>query len=348
MSMVDASGPGITAVPLSGTKQVLREAYKRRRPVLLQGRPGSAKTALAIQAALDMGWRVLVFALAGWDPVDARGFPTPDKENNRAIWLPFGDLEQALNATEPTLIVLDDLGAASPAVQASVAPLIHDDSREINGRKLPDCVTIVATTNLKGDKSGAVGILDHIRSRFYTCIEVLPDVASYIAWLASHGGHPTVTAFLKVRGADLLCAPKPNMDCVAWPNLRTWQYFSDILTWDLDKPTRTACLMGAVGREATEEYLGFISIAGKCPTLQEIVTDPRRAMVPIDGAVLYAASAMIADGAKPEHAEQIFTYLARLPMEQQAFTMALFQHRNKGMINTAAYRDWAVKNQAAF
>lgn len=118
-------------------------------PVLLTGAPGVGKSSIVEAAAKQNGFDLILSHPVVSDPTDAKGLPWPGKDGESATFLPFGDLAQALKATRPTVWFLDDLGQASPAVQASYMQLLL--ARRVNGHKLPDCVTFVAATNRRSD-----------------------------------------------------------------------------------------------------------------------------------------------------------------------------------------------------
>ena len=56
-----------------------------------------------------------------------------------AYFLPYGELHEILHAQEETIFFLDDLGQATPAVQAACMQLIL--ARRINGHIVSDKVT---------------------------------------------------------------------------------------------------------------------------------------------------------------------------------------------------------------
>jgi hypothetical protein len=49
-------------------------------------------------------------------------------------------------------------------------------ARRVNSFTLPDCVSFVAASNRRQDKAGVTGILEPVKSRFATILEVSPDL----------------------------------------------------------------------------------------------------------------------------------------------------------------------------
>ena len=87
------------------------------------------------------------------DPTDYKGMPAVVQGDGgpTASFLPFGELNRMLSATVPTVVMMDDLGQAPPAVQAAVMQLIL--ARQINGRRISDHVSFIAATNRREDRA---------------------------------------------------------------------------------------------------------------------------------------------------------------------------------------------------
>lgn len=137
--------------------ELVSQYLDARIPVLLTGAPGVGKSSIVEAAATAARYDVILSHPVVSDPTDAKGLPWPGKDGESATFLPFGDLARAIKATQPTVWFLDDLGQAGPAVQASYMQLLL--ARQVNGHKLPDCITFVAATNRRMDRAGVTGIL---------------------------------------------------------------------------------------------------------------------------------------------------------------------------------------------
>jgi len=144
--------------------------FSIREPVLVTGAPGIGKSDIIAQAATANGMGLLISHPVTADPTDAKGLPWPVQGSDHATFLPFGDLYQAINATSPMVWFLDDLGQASPAVQAAFMQLLL--ARRVNGHALPECVTFAAATNRRIDRAGVSGILEPVKSRFASIVEL--------------------------------------------------------------------------------------------------------------------------------------------------------------------------------
>ena len=69
-----------------------------RLPVLITGAPGIGKSDIVAQAAKQLDHELILPHPAVKEPTEVSGFPWPDHENDRARFLPFGDLATAIEA----------------------------------------------------------------------------------------------------------------------------------------------------------------------------------------------------------------------------------------------------------
>ena len=216
-------------------------------PVLLTGAPGVGKSSIVEQAAAASGFDVILSHPVVADPTDAKGLPWPGKDGTEATFLPFGDLAQAIKASRPTVWFLDDLGQASPAVQASFMQLLL--ARRVNGHVLPDCVTFVAATNRRTDRAGVSGILTPVLSRFGAVVGVEVAVDDWCRWAFGAGVPPELISFMRFRPKllhDMGDGKKAN-DMENFPCPRTWEYAGKAINMALPDDLEFTALAGAVG-----------------------------------------------------------------------------------------------------
>lgn len=274
---------------------------------MLAGAPGVGKSDLVFQACQTAGLDCVVFHPVVSDPTDFKGLPYAT--DGKADFLPYGDLRVLLESTVPTLAFLDDLGQAPATVQAACMQLLL--LRRLNGHRIPDHVTFAAATNRRQDKAGVSGILEPVKGRFCTIIEVQADVQSWSAWAISHGVAPEVVAFVRFR-PDLLHAFKPTADIVNSPCPRTWAAAGRLVKLGI---RNREILGGAIGEGAALELVAFLDIYSSMPSIDAILLDPANAPVPSTDkpATLYAVACGLAYRASTATAGRIATYANRLP-----------------------------------
>lgn len=263
----------------------LAQAIAARLPVLVTGAPGIGKTDVITGAAAQAGADLIISHPVVEDPTNAKGLPWPDKEGKTATFLPFGELARAINAKKPTVWFLDDLGQAPPMVQASYMQLLL--ARRVNNHVLPDCVTFVAATNRRTDRAAVSGILEPVKSRFATIVELVPNLDAWCAWAFKHGVPAELIAFLRFR-SPLLCAFEASADLTNSPVPRTWAHVSKLLALPLPPAVQLAAISGAVGQGAAIEFASFQQLYAELPTIDSILKDPNASQLPTKPATLYA------------------------------------------------------------
>jgi len=311
-------------------------ALSRRRSVLLVGSPGVGKSDIVSQAAAAAGMELVVMHPAVSDPTDFSGMPAV--VDAKAEFLPFGQLRQLIEADKPTVGFADDVGQASPAVQAALMQLFL--AREIAGQKISDHVVWLAATNRRQDRAGVGGILEPVKSRFTSIIHLEPDIESWKVWALGHGVAPVVVAFLSFR-PDLLNDFRPSADIHNSPCPRTWASLASLVSDGLDS---LPWLAGAVGQAAAAEFLAFLAIWRDLPSIDGILLDPAGADVPSEPSALYAVSGALASAATVGNWARVMTYGARLPREFGVLLVRDAVRRDKGLQHTPEFVKWASDN----
>lgn len=281
-------------------------------PVLLTGAPGVGKSSIVEAAATAARYDVILSHPVVSDPTDAKGLPWPGKDGESATFLPFGDLAKAIKATQPTVWFLDDLGQASPAVQASYMQLLL--ARQVNGHKLPDCITFVAATNRRTDRAGVTGILAPVLSRFGAVIGIEPTVDDWSEWALAANMPPALISFLRFRPNLLqVFDAKRADDMENFPCPRTWEYAGKAINMGLPDDLEFAALAGAVGEGAATELRAFLSmVRSKLPNPDSIVLSPDNAPIPDRPDLLWAVSTALAKKATDTNCGRIFRYAERM------------------------------------
>ncbi len=334
---------------LSAAMRVLTRKIKAKLPVLLVGAPGIGKTDLAKQLARDTKHHLLVSHPVVCDPTDAKGLPAigPD---GIARFLPYGVLALVMAATEPTLWLLDDLGQASPAVQAAFMQLLL--ARHIDGVAIPDCVTIIAATNRKGDRAGVSGLLEPVKSRFVTIIEIQADLPSWTNWAFQEGLPPELIAFLQFN-PELFHVHNPTTELVNSPAPRTWHNAAKIMQAGLDEDIAVASeeLAGAIGSAAATQFMKFMTVAHDMPSLEDILMGPETARVPTELSTLWLLTSGLASHVTKKNFKAISTYALRINEADKgdlaAYLIRKCVTRNPELTQTAAYSGLLVNEAFA-
>jgi len=334
-------------------KQLIRLLVKTipaKLPVMVAGMPGVGKTmiAKAVAAKLKMDLQVMHPVVS--DPTDAKGMPWiffDDKEGQpKALFVPFEDLKRLMDATKPLLVLLDDLGQAPPAVQAAFMQLIL--AREINGKKISDHVVFLAATNRREDRAGVSGILEPVKSRFVTIIELIPHLESWVEWAIDFGIEPELIAFVNYcpwvleGGKDGF---KPSADMVNSPCPRTMEHLDNLVKLKLDADLRPAAYSGCIGHAASVEYTGFERTLNALPDMNQVVNDPMNAPAPDSKMVMYCMTGVFHRIMNKKNIDNIYKYAVKhFSLELQAVFHFGVDKFKAELIKSVGYVHWSANN----
>ena len=318
----------------------LAKTIAAKLPVLIKGPPGVGKTAIVEQAAEEAGANLIVMHPVVSDPTDFKGMPAITAKGT-AEFLPFGDLKALMTAKAPTVCLMDDVGQAPAAVQAALMQLIL--ARQINGKAISDHVVFVAATNRREDKAGVSGLLEPVKSRFATIVDLEPNVNHWCEWALENRVPPEVVAFVRFR-PELMTAPgAPTNDIVNRPSPRTVTNMSKLYAIGFDD---LETLGGAVGAAFAAEFVGFIKVWKDLPSVDSILVSPESAKLPQTPAGRFAIATALATVATAENMGRVIKYAVRLPEEFSVLCVRDALRKSPAAANCADFIKWANKNQA--
>jgi hypothetical protein len=298
----------LPALKPQGLIELLTKAIPKRRPVLVAGAPGIGKTQLVEQTAQALGFNLIVSHPAVSDPTDFKGLPWFDAKSKVADFRPIGEFAAALLATMPTVWFFDDLAQAPESVQAACMQLFL--ARRVGEHILPDCVTFVAATNGRQHRAGARGLLEPVKSRFATIVELHTDIDAWARWAFDAGISPMLIAFLRYR-PELLSKFEASADLTNSPSPRTWQHAAQIEDLDLSAEVESVALAGAVGEAAATEYQVFRRMYKSLVNVDAILLNPDKAPLPTSPNERYAVAIALAGRATEQNFNRICTYAKR-------------------------------------
>jgi hypothetical protein len=320
----------------SHLKKGLSIAFRNRFPVLLVGQPGVGKSDIVAQTAEQEGMDLIISHPVVSDPTDYKGMPFVVQ--GRAEFLPFGELRRIVEARQPTVFFLDDLGQASPSVQAAAMQLLL--ARRVGEHRVSDLVTFAAATNRRQDRAGVQGILEPVKSRFISILHLDPDVDDWCAWAIGNGMPAELVSFIRFR-PDMLAAFIPTRDMVNSPSPRTVASVGHLMNAGIPEELVFEMLSGAAGSEFATEFLAYLRIFERIPDPDQILASPAEADIPTEPSILYALCGSLGTRANADNFARIVTFANRLAPEFSVLLVRECGLRNPEVMETQAFRDWA-------
>ncbi len=318
-------------------KKTLLKTVQAGLPVLIKGAPGIGKSDIVMQVAAELKMKLLISHPVVSDPTDFKGLP--GIVDGKAEFLPFGDLRFLIEAKKPTIAFLDDLGQAPAVVQAAAMQLIL--ARRVNGHKISDKVVFIAATNRRQDRAGVTGILEPVKSRFATILELEANADEWVEWAMENDMPAELMGFIHFR-PSLLNTEEATADIVNHPCPRTMAYCGKLLKAGL---ANIEIFAGAVGQGCAAELIGFLRVYKDLPNIAAILTDPGKVEVPTDPAAVYAVVAALVEKATEKNANNILKYGQRLPADFSVLLVRDMIRKEPKIQNTKGFIKWATEHQ---
>jgi hypothetical protein len=185
------------------------------------------------------------------DPIDLRGIGVPDLGRNQCRWLP----PEFIPNQEKSVLFLDEISAATPAVQAAAYQLTLDS--RIGEMELPPDCRVIAAGNRESDQSISYQMPSPLANRFIH-FEIGIDVVSWRKWALQNQIDPRIISFL-ILNPQSLCKIKESNSGQAWPSPRSWGYASEVLKSTLNVDYMGAAVAACVGGDETRALITHIN-----------------------------------------------------------------------------------------
>lgn len=326
----------------------LKWSLKNKENVLIKGAPGIGKTDIVHKVCKKLGYNLIIFTPVIDSPIDYKGLGAI--VNGRAVFLPYGNLEQLIDAKKPTVAFFDDLGQAPAAVQSAVMQLIWGGSEKrgsLNGKVISDHVRFVAATNRREDKANVNGILEPVKSRFTSIVELEVDANDWIKWAEKKKMPKQLIHYIQWR-PEMLFKFKATKDIENTPSPRTVAAVGRIINKKLPKEMLFEAVKGAAGHSFATEFTGFLRVYKELPTIKEILNNPSGCKIPDQIEAKFAAMGMVLDAVDKNNIGKFITFLDRLGNEVTTATMKLCSMKKPDVCKTSVYVEWAVKHNHHF
>lgn len=307
--------------------------------LLLVGAPGVGKTDAIKQACQQEKVRLIIEHPAIADPTDYKG--AIYAKDWKASFIPFDFLNTLITTTSKTVVLLDDLGQAPFSVQAAIMQLIYGG--EICGHQISQEVVFMGATNRREDRAGVVGLIEPVKRRFDTIINVDVDVDGWVGWALSKDMPAELIAFIQFR-PDLLLSGTPSSDIVNTASPATVAAIGYMMMDGLPKQYRFETFKGAAGEGFAREFMAFLKIVDNLPDILLILSNPMGTAIPSDPSVLFALINAIGARVTPNTLTNAFVFFGRLPKEMETAGVVNMVRRHKWAAKSFEFKNWCIKN----
>jgi hypothetical protein len=333
---------------IAQTKLALTICRNAKIPLFLWGPPGVGKTECGRQFADELKIEYLPITAPLLQPVYLMGLP--DRSGGKTIFL----RPELLPIDGEGIMFIDEIPDSTPIMQKAFYALILE--HRVQSHIVSDKWYICGAGNRTTDKSFSSNIPSPLITRFAhvgVCCDcpdfteaTVPsadiDVDDFILHSVKNF-HAMVTAYLKFR-------PEHIYKNQAVP--RTWEYISKLLysipNIFVDKTTEYVIgelIKGIVGHGIGREFIRFLNIATKIPSLDLIIRDPYGSPIPAQKDIQFAILTAFLRLLKEDNSTSIIQYIKRLGPEMQAFFFNMAKRTKDFIVSNPEFINWLNINK---
>ena len=275
------------------------ESNKIPQTVTLLGAPGIGKTSAARELARRMTEYMAAKGVAHSSvcqvrdlssslPEDLGGLPYRDGTETK--YAPQSWMAEICNPDAYGVLVLDDLPAASTAVQVASRQISLE--HRVHDSHIARRVMVIVTGNRREDKSAASTLPAHFRNSVMM-LTVEPDKKGWETWYYDQGFDALVTQFLVHRPSHFSQLPKDADGNGAFATPRTWSMLGSLIGVGRETGNLRDMAAGLIGEGVATELMAFELIRSELVDPSKVLADPEGAL-PNPRAVLSSPDRMIA------------------------------------------------------
>ena len=214
------------------------------------GQKGVGKSAIAMQAIKECGYKVNYINLSVMERYDLLGLPILDNSEIINYKSPHFLPKLLANQTPDTVILFDEIDKVSPEITAPLLEILL--FKKINGQPL-NVVSCILTGNLSNERAFSNQISSALLDRGAKFILNF-SFEKWIDWAKANHIHDLILGFLR-SNPNFACSKIEQDDLYASPSPRSWTWASQALLKSkelkmLDIDSVIQIISGYVGKEA--------------------------------------------------------------------------------------------------
>src|SRR4029077_12360393 len=160
---------------------------------------------------------------------------------------------------------------------------------------------------------GVVRMSEALANRFVH-LTAEPDLEDWGNWGVLQDLPPELIAFVRFR-PELLHSYDAKSTEKAYPSPRSWEFVGKIMQQAPPTTIEHQLYAGTVGEGPAAELIGFLDVFRNLPSIDGILTNPKKSKVPDAPGALCAIAAALARKATDANFDKVMTYCDRMPRE---------------------------------
>lgn len=331
------------AETIATAKQLAREYMNRDIPCFITGDPGVGKSDLWKQLAEEAKIGFIDQRMGAKELVDLQGLPAL-QERKGIIYTTWArpDFLPVVERDGPRgIFLVDELSDCSKPMQSVLYQLFLN--RTINDHKIPDGWYLCAAGNTRSSKAAAQTLSSALMNRF-AHIHVQACQKAFDKWATAASIHELVVGYLRFKPSAI--HNMDGTDLKAFPSPRSWAMASKMCDIT-DEDLLFRAMRGIIGEGEAGEFIAKFFRTLHIPTFDEVIANPKKCFVPKEPSSKYVLSATLAYNATKANIGKVMEYCKRpeFGVELQICVMIDATERNKDILDTQAYSDFAVRNK---
>lgn len=349
----------------SELKKVLKLFIKNNWPIMIKGSPGVGKTSLVKSVVNESfpEYNLYIWHPVVKEPTDFKGLPAIVE--GEASFLPYGELKKIIapahsdnSLHKPSVVFVDDFGQADVSVQKAFMQILYGGN--IDGVEISKDVRFIVATNDIDDNSGVGTILEPVKSRFYSIVELKMNHEEWVEWAYNEGTiDRKLIQFVKFKPNIFSnFEPSENLENTVTP--RTLHLAGQILRefqGKEDDPILLPLIMGSIGSKWGAELYSFLSVYKEIPDTRELLDNPDIYDSKISEkaknnlSILYALCDSMVQNSDLKDVDNIYVIVKKFPTSKRAaflsmITVDLIRKFGSSVASSLEYINWLRENDS--